>query len=181
MNILMQQAIEIAKESGADVPVGALIIKDGKIIASAHNEREKLNDPSAHAEILAIRQAANSLNNWRLDDCELYVTLEPCPMCAWAIIQSRIKTVYFGSFDSQYGALGSVLDLRKLGNSTNLSPHPNQPLKNRYLTDSLGRVPQGREGKTQKIKVYGGILEEECDNIIKEFWKKSRVRPTHQE
>lgn len=113
----MQNAINIAKESGADVPVGALIIKNNEIIASTCNEKEKNNDPTAHAEILAIRQAALTINNWRLDDCELYVTLEPCPMCAWAILQSRIKTVYFGSFDKQYGALGSVIDLRTLTNS----------------------------------------------------------------
>jgi tRNA(adenine34) deaminase len=117
MKKFMQQAINIAQKSGADVPVGAIIVKNGEIIASACNEREKNNDPSAHAEILAIRQAASKLENWRLEDCELYVTLEPCPMCAWAILQSRIKTIYFGSFDGQYGAFGSALDLRKQANS----------------------------------------------------------------
>lgn len=140
--LFMQEAINLAKQSGADVPVGALIIKDGEIIASAGNEKEKNNDASAHAEILAIREASKQLNKWRLEDCELYVTLEPCPMCAWAILQSRIKTVYFGSFDKQYGALGSILDLRDQANS--------------------------------KIKVYSGIMEEECDNIIKEFWSTKR-------
>jgi len=138
----MQQAIDIAQNEGADVPVGALIVKNGKILASACNEKEKTNDPSAHAEILALKQAAQVLNNWRLDECELYVTLEPCPMCAWAILQSRIKAVYFGSFDKQYGALGSVLDLRKQANSN--------------------------------LKVYGGILEKECDTVIKEFWTNKR-------
>lgn len=138
----MQEAINIAKESGADVPVGALIVKNNKIIASACNEKEKNNDPTAHAEILAIRQAASILGNWRLDDCELYVTLEPCPMCAWAILQSRIKAVYFGSFDKQYGSLGSVLDLRKQAHS--------------------------------KLKVYGGICEKECDNILEVFWQERR-------
>jgi len=134
----MQKAINMAKNSGADVPVGALIIKNGEIIACACNEREKTNDISAHAEILAIRKAESVLNNWRLDDCELYVTLEPCPMCAWAILQSRIKTVYFGSYDTQYGAFGSALDLREQANS--------------------------------KLKVYGGICEKECDNVIDTFW-----------
>jgi len=138
----MQQAINISQESGADVPVGALITKNGEIIAVACNEREKNNDPSAHAEILAIRKAASILNNWRLDGCELYVTLEPCPMCAWAILQSRIKSVYFGSFDKQYGALGSVIDLRLQASSS--------------------------------LKVYGGIMEKECDNIITNFWQKRR-------
>lgn len=117
MNDFMSEAINKAKESGADVPVGALIVKDGEVIASAHNEREKTNDPSAHAEILAIKKASEILGNWRLDECELYVTLEPCPMCAWAILQSRIKAVYFGSYDAQYGAFGSAIDLRELANS----------------------------------------------------------------
>lgn len=139
---IMQDAINIAKQSGADVPVGALITQNGKIIACACNEKEKNNDASAHAEILVIKEVSKQLNNWRLDDCELYVTLEPCPMCAWAILQSRVKAVYFGSFDKQYGALGSVLDLRDQANS--------------------------------KLKVYSGIMEEECDNIIREFWANKR-------
>lgn len=142
LNQFMQEAINIAQRSGADVPVGALITKNGKIIASACNEREKTNDISAHAEILAIRRAEEILGNWRLDDCELYVTLEPCPMCAWAILQSRIKTVYFGSYDKQYGAFDSAIDLRKQTNSS--------------------------------LKVYGGIMEKECDNVINEFWAKKR-------
>lgn len=142
VNRFIKEAINIAKKSGADVPVGALIVKNNEIIASACNEKEKNNDPTAHAEILAIKQASSTLNNWRLDDCELYVTLEPCPMCAWAILQSRIKAVYFGSFDKQYGAFGSVLDLRDQANS--------------------------------KLKVYGGICEKDCDNIIKTFWKNKR-------
>lgn len=138
----MLEAINLAKQSGADVPVGALITKNGTIIASAFNEKEKTNDVTAHAEILAIKRAAEKLGNWRLDECELYVTLEPCPMCAWAILQSRIKTVYFGSYDTQYGALGSVLDLRKQANSP--------------------------------MKIYGGILEKECDKLIETFWGKIR-------
>lgn len=147
MNKFMQDAINIANTSGADVPIGALIVKNNQIIASACNEKEAKNDPSAHAEILVIRKAASVLKNWRLDDCELYVTLEPCPMCAWAIIQSRIKTVYFGSFDKQYGALGSILDLRKIG-----------------------------EGINSKLKVYGGICEKECDNVVESFWQERRKK-----
>lgn len=139
----MQKAINSAQKSGNDVPVGAVIVKNGEIIASACNEREKTNDISAHAEILAIKKASKVLNNWRLDDCELYVTLEPCPMCAWAILQSRIRAVYFGSYDLQYGALGSALDLKKQGNS--------------------------------KLKIYGGIMEKECDNILKQFWADKRT------
>lgn len=142
-NEFMQKALDVAGNSGADVPVGALVVKNGEIISFACNEREKNNDISAHAEILAIKKAEEVIKNWRLDDCELYVTLEPCPMCAWAILQSRIKSVYFGSFDKQYGAFGSALDLRMQTNTS--------------------------------LKVYGGIMENECDNIIKKFWMDKRV------
>ncbi len=117
MNNFMQKAIDLAQESGNDIPVGAIIVKNGEIIASAFNKREKTNYITSHAEILAMEKASKKLGNWRLDDCELYVTLEPCPMCAWAILQSRIKSVYFGSFDKQYGALGSAIDLRKHSSS----------------------------------------------------------------
>lgn len=113
----MQLAIEEAKKVKNDVPVGAVIVKDGEIISQAFNTKEKDNDVTAHAEILAIRKAEKVLGNWRLDDCEMYVTLEPCPMCGWAILQSRIKTLYFGSYDVNYGAFSSKLDLRSLANS----------------------------------------------------------------
>lgn len=125
-----------------EIPIAAIIVKDGNIIAKAHNLKETLNDVTAHAEILAIREAEKVLNNWRLDDCELYVNLEPCPMCATAIINSRISTVYFGSFDNNYGALGSHIDLRKMFNSS--------------------------------LKVYGGIMEYECDKILIEYFDKMR-------
>lgn len=139
---MMECAIAIALKSGADIPVGAVILKDGKIIASACNQKEVQKDVTSHAEIIAIRKAEQVLDNWRLDECEMYVTLEPCPMCAWAIIQSRIKTVYFGSFDTSYGALGSKIDLRKLLNS--------------------------------QLKVYGGIMEDECNNLLENYFKKIR-------
>ena len=113
----MKFAIEQAKMAQGDIPVGAVIVKDGQVIASAFNTKEKDNDVTSHAEILAIRKAEQILGNWRLDDCEMYVTLEPCPMCGWAILQSRIKNLYFGSYDSNYGAFSSKLDLRKLANS----------------------------------------------------------------
>lgn len=138
----MKRAIELAKQAKDEIPVGAIIVKDGEIISSAFNQKEKLNDVTAHAEILAIKDAEKKLGSWRLEDCEMYVTLEPCPMCTWAIINSRIKTLYFGSFDPNYGALGSKLDLRKIANS--------------------------------KLKVYGGIMEDECDKILEEFFENVR-------
>lgn len=101
----MLSAIEQAKLCTVDVPIGCVIKKDGQIIASAHNRRELDNDVTAHAEILAIKEAQKFLNTSRLNDCELYVTLEPCPMCSWAILQSGIKAVYFGSYNTQYGGL----------------------------------------------------------------------------
>lgn len=140
----MQRAIEAAKNCGNEIAIGAVIVKDGKVIASACNRKETLNDVTAHAEILAIRTAAQKLGSWRLNGCNLYVTLEPCPMCAWAIVQSGISAVYFGSYDTNYGALGSVTDVRKLVNS--------------------------------KLKVYGGIMEEECDRLLKDCFEKIRKK-----
>lgn len=136
----MEKAIQKAKNSGPDIPVGAVIVKNGEILAACHNEKEKLNDATAHAEILAIREASKKLKSWRLEGCELYVTLEPCPMCAWAIMQARIKTVYFGSYDTLYGAYSVFRELTK-----NVSS-----------------------------EIKGGILEEKCDNIIKEYFKRMR-------
>lgn len=140
----MKRAIDLAKKSKGEIPVGAIIVKDGEIIAETFNQKEILNDVTAHAEILAIREAEQKLGRWRLDDCEMYVTLEPCPMCAWAIINSRIKTVYFGAYDHNYGALGSAIDLRKFANS--------------------------------KLKVYGGIMEKECSEILDKFFESTRIR-----
>lgn len=114
----MSISINEAKKSGRDVPVGAVVVKNGDVIATAHNERELDNDVTSHAEILAIRKAEQVFGNWRLDDCDLYVTLEPCPMCGWAILQSRIKNVYFGSYDTNYGAFFSKVDLRKFSTFT---------------------------------------------------------------
>lgn len=140
----MQRAINLIKnlDFEKEIAVGAVIVKDGEVIASAINRKEEFNDVTGHAEILAIREASQKLGRWRLDDCELFVTLEPCPMCAWAILQSRIKCVYFGSFDAKYGALGSAIDLRNFSD--------------------------------WKPKVYGGILEKECDEILKKCFEKMR-------
>lgn len=138
----MQKAIEKANQSQNDIPIGAVIVQDGKIIAQACNEREKRQQSAGHAEMIAIAQACKKLQNWRLENCDLYVTLEPCPMCAWNIIQSRIKNVYFGAFDPLYGALGSKTDLRTFVNA--------------------------------KINVKGGILEQECTELLQQYFEKMR-------
>lgn len=116
----MQYAIEYLNENSnknVEIPVCAVLVQDSKIIATAINRKEEKKDVTSHAEIEVLRIASKKEQNWRLEDCEMYVTLEPCPMCAWAIIQSRLKAVYFGSYDLNYGALGSKLDLRSVANS----------------------------------------------------------------
>ena len=138
----MKDAVEAAKNCNTDIPVGCVIKRGGEIISSAHNMREALDDVTAHAEILAIKDAQIKLGTSRLNDCEMYVTLEPCPMCAWAIVQSGIKALYFGSYNPQYGAIDSVLNLPKIANS--------------------------------KIKIYGGIMEEECNMMLEEFFQGIR-------
>lgn len=138
----MKFAIETAKNSGKDVPVGAVIVKDGEIISSAFNEREKRQDATLHAEILAIQRASKKLKNWRLNGCEMYVTLEPCPMCASAIIQSRIDRLYFGAYDLVNGAFCSKTDMCSL----------------------MGT----------QIEFLGGIMEEECSVLIKNYFKGIR-------
>jgi len=112
-NVFLEEAIMEARLSeGLDeVPVGAIIVKDNKVIGRGHNLKETMKDSTAHAEILAIRQASQNLRNWRLSDCELYVTLEPCAMCAGAILSSRIRKVYVGASDPTAGACGSVINV----------------------------------------------------------------------
>ncbi|WP_297427880.1 nucleoside deaminase [Clostridium sp.] len=109
LNIAKNEA-RIAMSKG-EIPVGAVIVKDGIIIGKAHNLKETLNDSTAHAEILAIKEAAKYIGDWRLKGAEMYVTLEPCPMCASAIVQSRISKVYIGTFNKDMGACGSVINL----------------------------------------------------------------------
>lgn len=143
MNIkFMKKALEIAGKSGNDVPIGAIIVKNDEILAAFHNEKEKRNDTTAHAEILAIREASKKLNNWRLTDCDIYVTLEPCPMCTWAILQSRIKNVYFGSYDNVYGGFSTQPELIKKTN--------------------------------WDANVKGGIMEDECNKILNEYFERLR-------
>ena len=108
MRAALLEAGKTAKSQ--DVPIGAVIVRDGEIIATGHNEREALGDSTAHAEIQAIRDACEKLGGWHLDSCELYVTLEPCPMCMGAIVNSRIKRVVFGAKDAKAGACGSVFN-----------------------------------------------------------------------
>ena len=144
---LMQEAILLAKEAAikGDVPVGALVVDDaGTIIGMGANLREQDNDPTAHAEIVAIRNAASKIGNYRLDDLTMVVTLEPCGMCAGAIAQSRIKRLVFGSFDEKYGAVGSVWDLL--------------------------RDPRA----IYKPEVLSGVLEKECGELLTEFFTTKR-------
>lgn len=112
MTLALEQA-KSAAEKG-EVPVGAVIVKDGAVIASAHNLRETLGDATAHAEVLAIRAACERIGGWRLSDCTLYVTLEPCPMCAGATVNSRIGEIVFGAYDFRAGAAGSIANIPAL-------------------------------------------------------------------
>lgn len=140
----LQQATR-AMEVG-EVPVGAVIVHRGRTIAAAHNQREQLRDPTAHAEMLAITQAAESLGSWRLEDCTLYVTLEPCSMCAGAIVLARIPTVVFGARDPKAGAVESLYQL---------------------LSD--GRL-------NHRAQVIGGLLEGPCGELLTHFFREQRAR-----
>ena len=141
----MDLALIRARRAGEDgeVPVGAVIVRDGKVIGTGRNRREKTHNALAHAEIEAINAACAEVGDWRLDDCELYVTLEPCPMCSGAIINSRIKTVVFGAYDTKAGSLGSIANFAKI-------PYAYTP------------------------EVYGGISENECRDLLTEFFKDMR-------
>lgn len=142
----MKEALKEAKKAydKLEIPVGAVIVKDGKVIARGHNVKEEKKDTTKHAEIIAIQKASKKLDNWRLKDCEMYVTLEPCPMCAGAIIQSRIKKVYIGAMDEKTGACGSVLNLFK-------------DFKFNH-----------------NVEAETGILKEECEDLLKNFFIELR-------
>ena len=144
----MREALkEAEKAAGIDeIPVGAVIVRDGAVIARGHNETESRNDPTAHAEMIAIQRAAEITGFYRLTDCEMYVTLEPCAMCAGAIVQARIPKIYIGAMDPKAGACGSVYDI--LGE---------------------GRL-------NHRPDVTCGIMEEECGSIVSLFFKKIRGR-----
>ena len=144
---LMQQAISLAKDAAAhnDVPVGALVVNEqGEVLGTGHNLREESNDPSAHAEIVAMRSAATNINNWRMDDLTMIVTLEPCAMCAGAISQSRFKRLVFGAWDEKAGAVGSVWDVIRDQRSLN------------------------------KVEVVSGVLEKDCSVILTNFFEEKR-------
>lgn len=133
----------LAAEAG-EVPVGALIVREGIVIASAHNQREALHDPTAHAEMIAITQAAESVGGWRLSGCTLYVTLEPCPMCAGAIVQARVPRVVYGAADPKAGAVDSLY---------------------RLLDDAR---------LNHRAEVTSGVLHQECGDVLRQFFRARR-------
>lgn len=142
----MKTALGLARDAMRrnEVPVGALIVRDGTVVSSATNRTVRDQDPTAHAEVLAIREAATKLDRWRLDDCTLYVTLEPCAMCAGAIVLARLNRVVFGAFDSKAGMAGSVGDLLR--------------------HSKLNHQPE----------VQGGFLGDECGAVLREFFSPRR-------
>jgi len=144
----MKEALKEARKAynKEEVPVGAVIVKDGEIIARAHNLKESKKDTTNHAEILVIQKASKKLGAWRLEDCDMYVTLEPCSMCAGALIQSRIKKVYIGTMDYKTGACGSILNL---------------------FEDFTFN---------HKVEFETGVLKQECEKILQDFFKQLRVK-----
>jgi tRNA(adenine34) deaminase len=141
----MNMALDEARNCGDDVPVGCVVVLDGNVIARGRNQREREQDPCGHAEIVALTAAAKHLGKWRLQGCTVYCTLEPCPMCAEAILQARVSKVVFGAYDQLYGAMGSAFNLYVPGR-----PFP---------------LPE----------VVGGILEETCRLLVKDFFKRRRA------
>ena len=144
----MKEAIKQAKKAydKEEIPVGAVIVKDGKIIARGYNKKEEKKDTTQHAEIIAIQKASRKIGAWRLQDCEMYVTLEPCAMCTGALIQARLKRVYIGTMDPKTGACGSVLNL---------------------LEDYKFN---------HKVEVKTNIMQKECEKILKDFFKYLRSK-----
>jgi tRNA(adenine34) deaminase len=138
----MRRALAVASSSGVDVPVGAVVYDAaGNELASAGNERERLGDPTAHAEILALRRAAAATGGWRLDGCALVVTVEPCTMCAGALVLARVSTLVFGAWEPKTGAVGSLWDV----------------VRDRRLN--------------HRPEVYGGVLEQECAALIRDYFR----------
>jgi tRNA(adenine34) deaminase len=148
MQIAIEQA-EIARDNG-DVPIGAVIIYQNQIIGKAYNQREQLKDPTAHAEIIALTQAAAFLESWRLNDCTIYVTLEPCPMCAGALVLARIKRLVYGCDDPKTGAVKSLYNI---------------------VQD---------ERLNHRLEVTSGVLAAECSELLQEFFQKRRTENKNQ-
>lgn len=144
----MKEALKQAQKAyeKGEIPVGAIIVKQNKIIARAYNEKETKQDTTKHAEIIAIQKASKKLKTWRLTDCEMYVTLEPCSMCAGALIQARLKKVYIGTMDQKTGSCGSVLNL---------------------LEDYTFN---------HKVEIETGIMQKECEDLLKKFFKELRQK-----
>jgi len=144
----MKEALAEAEKAAAagEIPIGAVIVKDGEIIGRGHNLTESAKDPTAHAEMLAMRQAAKSADRWRLTDCDMYVTLEPCAMCAGAMVLARLRKVYIGAMDPKAGACGSVLDI------------------------------PGCTRLNHNVETATGIMEAECSRILKDFFAGLRKR-----
>lgn len=144
----MRSAIDVAHRAldAEDVPIGAIVVHQGKIIGRGYNERERLADPTAHAEILALSAAAQYMKSWRLDDCTLYVTLEPCPMCAGAIVLGRVARLVFGAFDAKAGACGSLYEI---------------------TTDAR---------LNHRVETVGGVLAEPCAELIRAFFRDRRAK-----
>ena len=144
----MKEAIKQARKAydKEEIPVGAVMVKDGKIIARGYNKKEEKKDTTQHAEIIAIQKASRKIGAWRLQDCEMYVTLEPCAMCTGALIQARLKRVYIGTMDPKTGACGSVLNL---------------------LEDYKFN---------HKVEVETNIMQKECEKILKDFFKYLRSK-----
>ena len=132
-----------AREAG-EVPIGAVVVLKGQVISAGHNLKETLQDPTAHAEIIAIREAASKLHSWRLEETDLYVTIEPCPLCMGAILQARIRRVIFGAFDPKAGAAGSVVDLSMC----------------RQLN--------------HQVEIMDGVLGDECRQLLQDFFEQRR-------
>src|SRR5690625_4855771 len=145
MRIALQEANK-AKKLG-EVPIGAVIVKENQVVSTGYNLRETSQTALSHAELIAIDEANKTLNSWRLDDCTLYVTLEPCPMCAGAIVQARIKRVVFGAYDQKSGCAGTIMNLL-----------------------------QQKQFNHQVKEVVGGVLEEECSQLLTQFFKRLRGR-----
>jgi tRNA(adenine34) deaminase len=144
----MRLALELAAEAGTrgDIPVGALVVRDGRILGTGYNVREQVHDPTGHAEVVAVREACRQARRWRLDGASLYVTLEPCPMCAGTLVNTRIARLVFGAYDPKAGAVRSLYQLCE-------DPRLNH-----------------------RLEVIGGVMAEECAAVLKRFFKAARAR-----